>query len=140
MTKSSYAVALLLAGWGAGAAAEPPGPGPLTADEAMKHYRETFGAEGGAPAPAGCADRGLVTDEEIVVCGRTSRRQLHRLPLPIEREPGEVVRHINEPGGGPDAMAGGACIHSCYQPVSIDLIRAARAMPGIVRHILGKDD
>jgi hypothetical protein len=135
MAKSSYAVALFLAGWSADAGAEPPPAGLVTADVALKRYQERLGA----PADAGCPETGWGTDEEIVVCGRTPRR-LHRLPLPIEREPGEIVRHVNEPGSAMAALGAGGCSRTCYQPVTVNLIDAARAAPKILRHILGKDD
>ena len=44
MTKSSYGLVLLFAGWGVGAEAQQvAGPRLVTADEAMKHYHATFG-------------------------------------------------------------------------------------------------
>src|SRR4051812_12548097 len=98
MAKSSYAVVLLFAGWAADAPAAPPPSGNVTAEEAMQHYRETFGGS----AKGHCPDLGA-TDEEIVVCGR-AHAPLYRLPLPIERDPGEVVRHVGEPGSTVAAM------------------------------------
>jgi hypothetical protein len=134
MTKSSYGLVLLFAGWGvAGEAAPPPGAY-LTAEEAMKHYHETFGV----PPARGCDDADRGSGEDIVVCGSLPRR--YRLPLPIEREPGEIVRHVNEPEATTAALAGAACTHSCYQPVTINVIKAARAVPKIISHILGHDD
>ncbi|MDB5691187.1 MAG: hypothetical protein JWO81_250 [Alphaproteobacteria bacterium] len=134
MAKSSYATALFLAGWAAEAAAAPPPTGPVTAEVAMRVYEERFGP----PADTRCPETGRGTDEEIVICGRTGRR-LQRLPLPIEREPGEIVRHVNEPDAT-GALAGEACIHSCYQPVTVNPIKVILAVPKVIRHILGRDD
>ena len=86
MTKSSYGLVLLFAGSSVAVeAAQVPG-GYVTADEAMQHYHETFGI----PTARGCADTDRSSEEDIVVCGSLPRR--NRLPLPIEREPGEIVR------------------------------------------------
>ena len=74
----------------------------------------------------------------IVVCGHRIGGGGQRMEF--EREPGEIVRHINEPGGAVGAMSDGGCFHSCYQPVKIDVLGAARAAPKIIRHILGHDD
>jgi hypothetical protein len=72
--------------------------------------------------------------DEIVVCGRRSRE-----PMEFPREPGEIVRHINEPGLGVDALAADRCTRLCNVGVSVNLLAAARAVPKIFRHILGKD-
>jgi hypothetical protein len=136
MAKSSYGLVLLFAGWSVAAEAEPPPTGLVTADEAMKHYRETFGTA--TPADRGCPTTGQGSDEEIVVCGNTPRRS-YRLPLPIEREPGEVVRHVNEPDARA-ALAGPACSHSCYQPVTVNPIAVILAAPKVIRHILHPGD
>src|SRR4051794_388088 len=116
MAKSSFAVALLLAGWTGEAAAAPPPSGSITAEEAMQHYRETFGTA----ASGRCAERGAATDEEIVVCGRT-RAPGYRLPLPIERDPGEAVRHVNEPDSAVAAMSP-PCPSTCGAPAKINVI------------------
>ena len=92
---SRMAVALLLAA---------PAPS-TTAEQAMRNYRAMFGATG----PAACPEAGDA--DAIVVCGRRLREP--RLPLPIQREPGEIVRHAGEPS--PDA---GPC-RMCTQPVGV---------------------
>jgi hypothetical protein len=132
MAKSSYAVAILLAGWSADVAAEPP-PGGVTADAAMKRYEQWFNGS----SPTHCPQPGQVSDEEIVVCGRTYR-QPGRSPLPVSREPGEIVRHAGEAGGGgagPDA-----CTRVCQQPVQVNVFQVISAIPKVVRHILHGDD
>jgi hypothetical protein len=134
MAKSSYAVALLFAGWAAEAAAAPPPSGPVTAEEAMQHYRETFGVV----APSHCAESGTSTDEDIVVCGR-AHAQPYRLPLPIEREPGEIVRHVGEPVSAVEAMTP-PCPSTCGAPVKFNVIELLFKAPKVVRHILHGDD
>jgi hypothetical protein len=75
--------------------------------------------------------------DEILVCGRRLGGRGQRMQF--EREPGEIVRHINEPGSGVAALAAGGCTRLCDVGVKVDLIAAARAVPKIVRHILGHD-
>jgi hypothetical protein len=135
MAKSSYALALFVAGWSAEAGAEPPAILPVTFDLAKVRH-ERFGPL----VDTDCPETGRGSDEEIVVCGRTPHGPLHRLPLPIEREPGEIVRHHNEPGNAVQALSTGGCSRTCYQPVTIDVLQAARAMPKIIGHIFGHDD
>ena len=130
MTKSSYGLVLLFAGWGVAAEADPPA-GYVTADEAMKHYHETFGVAAGE---RNCPTTG--DDEEaIVVCGGRPRHE--RLPLPIEREPGEVVRHVGE-ADGRDARAATACARTCPAPATNNILEILFAAPKIIRHILHK--
>src|SRR3954465_11459844 len=125
MAKSSYAMALLFAGWSGAAAAAPPSTGLLTAEEAMKHYHETFGVS----AKGHCPDLGA-TDEEIVICGRP-HAPLYRLPLPIERAPGEIVRHGGDAGGGVAAMNAGGCMRACQEPVKFDVVKLLFNTPKI---------
>ncbi|HEX5181659.1 MAG TPA: hypothetical protein VFW19_00770 [Allosphingosinicella sp.] len=136
MAKSSKAVAMLLAGWSTGAAAQSPPAGPVTADVAMARYEQWLHGSG----TAGCAASGNASDADIVVCGRRSRQAGPRLPLPIERDPGEVVRHINEPGNAVAAMNGPVCMHSCERPVTINPIQVIFAVPKVIRHLLHGDD
>jgi hypothetical protein len=125
-------VAILFAGWSVDAAADPPPAGPATADAAMARYQQWLhGSE-----TAACTAPGQASDEDIVVCGRHSRKPPERSPLPVSREPGEIVRHIGEGGGG--TMSD--CVFHCPQALKIDVIGAARAVPKIIDHILGKDD
>src|SRR4051812_1334786 len=132
MTKSSYGLVLLFAGWGVAADAEPPSTGLVTADQAMKHYHETFGV---AP-DRGCEDTARGSDEEIVVCGGPKRR--YRLPLPIEREPGEIVRHINE-APSPASALSAPCFRGC-DASGVNVLKIISAAPKIIGHILHPDD
>jgi hypothetical protein len=75
--------------------------------------------------------------DEILVCAH--RLAGHGQRMEFEREPGEIVRHINEPGSGVAALAADRCTRLCNVGVSVNLIRAAIAAPGIVRRLLGKD-
>jgi hypothetical protein len=55
---------------------------PVTAESALNNYRLSV-------KPLECPKR---ADDEIVVCGRASDRpDPNRLPLPVERPPGEIV-------------------------------------------------
>lgn len=74
---------------------------------------------------------------EIVVCARRFGGGGQRMEF--EREPGEIVRHINEPGSGVDALNADRCTRLCDVGVRVNLIDAGRAVPAIVRHILGRD-
>jgi hypothetical protein len=134
MAKSSYGLVLLFAGWGIAAEAEPPASGYVTAEEAMKHYRETFGVSGGERT---CPRTGEGDEEAIVVCGGRPRRE--RLPLPIERDPGEIVRHVNE-ADGMAALNAGACLRGCQEPPKGSILTILFAAPKVIRHLLGKDD
>jgi hypothetical protein len=101
-------------------------PIPLTPEEAATLHRAMTKPPG---LPASCTGAGT----DIVVCGRREKR------MEFEREPGEIVRHINEPGFGTDALAADRCTRLCNVGVTLDLVAAARAVPKIVRHILGRD-
>jgi hypothetical protein len=100
----------------------------LTPEEAATLDR-TMTRPPGLPAP--CTGTGA--GNEIVVCAHREK------PIEFEREPGEIVRHINEPGFGTDALAADHCTRLCDVGVTVNLIAAARAVPKIVRHILGRD-
>ena len=132
MTKSSYGLVLLFAGWGMAAEAEPPA-GYVTAEEAMKHYHETFGM----PASERNCPKTGEGEEAIVVCGGRPGRE--RLPLPIEREPGEIVRHVGE-ADGRGALSATACARTCAPPPSNNVLEILFATPKIIRHILHGDD
>ena len=99
---------------------------PLTAEQAMQNYRETFSVAG----PAACSEQS--EDEAIVVCGRRTRDP--RLPLPVEREPGERVRLL--PGEAPRGTVTG-CTMAC--PQGIDLIAAGKKIAGALDRIINGD-
>ena len=106
---------------------------PLTAEQAIEiQHHSVREATGTAPCPRDAAAG------DIVVCGRRGADP-NRLPLPVERIAGEPENLL--PGELPRAQASfDTCLFGCQQPVSVNLIWLARTAPGIVRHILGKDD
>ena len=134
MAKSSCVAALLLGGWSAAAAAQPPAA-PASADAAMQRYQSWSNGT----RPSDCPASGPLSDEEIVVCGRT-HRQPERSPLPFARDPGEVVHHAGESGSGTGALAAGGCLTRCEQPVSVNPIAIILAAPKVIRHILHPGD
>jgi hypothetical protein len=99
----------------------------ITAEQAIANYRRTFApiAELDCPKPA--------DGEEIVVCGRAGRPDPYRAPLPVLRTPG-----LPHPGEAQDGSAL-ACLRLCDQPLSIDLIKAAKIGRKIIRHIFDPD-
>ena len=101
---------------------------PLTAEQAMETYRETF-------EPVSALDCPKATDEEeIVVCGRRpGQADPNRLPIVPPRAMGARIP------GEPATMAAFSCLHSCPQPLKLDLIKAAKVGRKIVRHILDPD-
>jgi hypothetical protein len=104
---------------------------PALAQEPIRLTAEEAAAlDGAMRAKADCTGR----PGEIIVCGRRGGQ-----PMEFEREPGEIVRHINEPGSGVAALNADRCTRLCNVGVSVNLISAARAVPTIVRHILGRD-
>lgn len=106
----------------------------LTAERAIEIQQDGIRhAIGTAPCPRD-RDTG-----DIVVCGRRGPDP-NRLPLPVERIPGE--RESLLPGEMPRAQASyDTCVIGC-QPSGIrfDVIRTVKIGSKIVRHILGKDD
>jgi hypothetical protein len=128
VAKSSLAtLTILLAAPTAPATAQ--APVPLSAEDAARLDRAMHDRHA-----RGCDDPAI---NQIVVCGRSLAG--HGQRMEFEREPGEIVRHINEPGSGVAALAAGGCTRLCDVGVRVDLIAAARAVPKIVRHILGHD-
>jgi hypothetical protein len=126
---AAIAGAALLAAQAGSAAAEPGSPEqsaePLTADQAMENYRKRFESvdEIDCPKP---------TDpDEILVCGRSGAADPNRLPLPVERVPGEHI--AGEPVGG----AAFSCLRNCYQ--GIDIIKVLTTGKKIIDHILHPD-
>jgi len=91
MTKSRWAGALLLLAWAGQAAA-----GPVTADDALSNYRQTFRPVSELRCPKGAGN-------DIVVCGKRDGPDPNRVPFPNEREPGARVALL--PGEPPSASA-----------------------------------
>jgi len=94
----------------------------VTAERAMEVYRQTF-------QPVRQIDCPPVVGEDIVVCGRPKDvADPNRLPLPIEREPGEVVYHAGEPARG---FGGDTCLSRCASEVGMDLNMAIKLVKGM---------
>jgi len=116
---------MLLVVWpGLTAAAEPA----VTAEQALQTYRRTF-------QPTRELDCPTAGQDDIVICGRPAGAlDPNRLPLPIEREPGEIVRHAGEPATSDQ----GPC-RLCTRPVGIDLNMARKLVAGIGRLLEGDE-
>jgi hypothetical protein len=132
MAKLGYgmAAAALLSATAAAAAPE----AALTAEQAMEIQREGVREAVGTASCARDRETG-----DIVVCGRRGADP-NRLPLPIERLPGE--RESLLPGELPRAQASfSTCVVGC-QPsgIVVDPFRVIKVGSKIVRHILAKDD
>lgn len=121
---SSAAAAVLAAAVACGTA----GAEPMTAEQAMETYRQTFEPLSELDCPK------AKDEEEIVVCGRRAgQADPNRLPIVPPRAAGERV------AGEPATMAAFSCLHSCPQPLKLDLIKTVKVGRKIVRHILDPD-
>jgi hypothetical protein len=103
---------------------------PITAERAMEVYRDRL-------KPVADLDCPTADDpDEIVVCGRPPGEvDPYRLPLPIQRDPGEVVRHAGEPPSAVGMASG--CIFSCPPAFGIDLGTAKKIVEGVRRVATG---
>lgn len=119
------ALALLLAALPTAAEARQAASGPpVSAEEAIAKYRQTFPStrELDCPAPK--------DPEEIVVCGRPKDALApDRAPLPIAREPGARI-------AGELLVDGGGCISRCPQPVMVDVYQAAKFMKNLAERLI----
>jgi hypothetical protein len=125
--------ALLLAGTAGPALALAP-EASLTAEQAVEIQQEGVREAVGTASCARDRETG-----DIVVCGRRGADP-NRLPLPVERLPGERENLL--PGELPRAQASfSTCVVGC-QPMGIvvDPFRVIKVGSKIVRHVLGKDD
>jgi hypothetical protein len=107
------------------AAAQPAPPG--RAEEMVAAYQARIReAMGGIAGALHCPP---ATDGAIVVCGRNPDAGM-RLPLGSQPEAGARRRLIaGEPPSGREAMAAAdGCVRACYQPVTIPIIPAVRAL------------
>jgi hypothetical protein len=114
---------LLLALWPVSASAGQ-SASPVNAEEALATYRQTFKSTRELDCPKG-------TDpNDIVVCARPQDApDPNRLPLPVAREPGARI-----PGEGlPDS---GGCHRLCHQPITVDLIGAARFVKDLAERLI----
>jgi hypothetical protein len=111
---------LLLATGSAPATAQP-----ITAEQALKRYREQFRSVPEMDCPR--------DNTEIVVCGRGGRDR----PPPYPREEGATVRLLpGEPPGAAAALgAGNMCFRNCEPPVG----NIRNIIKGI-GHLLGRDE
>jgi hypothetical protein len=105
----------------------------LTAERAIEVQKDSVReAIGTAP----CRREGGSGD--IVVCGRRGPDP-NRLPLPVERVPGEREHLL--PGELPRAQASfSTCQFGCQQPVTVTQGDVIKYGGRILRHVLGKDD
>jgi len=105
----------------------------LTADRAIEMQKDQVReAVGTAP----CRRDGDSGD--IIVCARRGADP-NRLPLPVERIPGEPENLL--PGELPRAQTSyNSCMFGCQQPVTITDKDVRKYGGRILRHILGKDD
>ena len=105
----------------------------ITADQALESYRDQFRpvADAGCPTATG--------EGEIVVCGRRDGEAGRRLPLPIERDPGEVGPRIGEAPTGSDALSAERCIRLCQSQVGVNLDMVIKVAEGIGRLLEGDD-
>jgi len=129
VAKSRLAPWLVPLAVAAAAPASAQAPIQLTAEEAAA----LDGAMRSRPDPLACRSN----PGEIVVCARRFGGGGQRMEF--EREPGEIVRHVNEPGSGVAALAADHCTRLCNVGINVNLNDAVRAAPKIIRHILGRD-
>lgn len=77
--------------------------------------------------------------DSIVVCGRLVRGG-EGYRVPYEPEPGARVHLVaGEAPSATGAMGAGGCLRLCHQPVTIDLIGAARAIGRGIDRLLHPD-
>jgi hypothetical protein len=125
MAKSRSVAMLALLGTVAGPVAAQQA---TTAEEAEARFRQVF-------APTKVLDCPEAKGDEIVVCAREGEHPA-RLPLPIEPEPGRIVRGE---ASGMGAMAAGGCLRLCQSSVGIDLKMAKQLIDVVGRLIEGDD-
>jgi hypothetical protein len=101
----------------------------LTAEQALKRYRDHFLTVSELDCPRGSAD--------IVVCGRTGREP-DRPPIPYQMKPGDRVRLLpGEPPGASAALASGRmCVRDCPEPIEGSIRNVVKT----IGHLLGTDD
>ena len=111
------------------ASAPAPAPDPVTAEQVIARYQETFGLVNRrcAAAPG---------EEEIVVCGKRTGTQSQRVVLPEDSDRTGPVR--GDTPTGMSAMNNEPCISRCKQPLSVNIL----AIPGFVKDVVErlKDD
>ena len=106
--------------------------GPVTAEQALVHYRQVFKTTRELDCPA--SD----DPDEIVVCGRQrGAADPNRAPLPIGPEPG--ARIAGELPTGLASMSADRCLRICHQPIKVDVVKAARFMRSLAERLIEGD-
>jgi hypothetical protein len=112
---------------------------PATAEELLAAYNARIHDAMGSVDGRRRCPRGAEGEDAIVVCGRGNDSRM-RLPLPVQPEPGARRRLIaGETRPAADAMAAGQCLRLCYQPVTIPIIPAIRALGSGLDRLLHPD-
>ena len=116
--------AILIAAYAPAAA-----PDPVTAEQVIAKYQETFNLVNRrcAAAPG---------EEEIIVCGRRTGNQSQRVVLPEDTDRTGPV--LGDMPTGISAMSNEPCISRCPHPLTINIL----AIPGFVKDVVErlKDD
>src|ERR1700709_2093098 len=141
MTKSRTALGALMLILFCRSEAAPAQPGPPTsAEELLAAYNARIsGAMGNVDGVRRCPRDGT-EDGAIVVCGRDHDASM-RLPLGSQPEEGARQRLVaGETPTGRDALAAAdRCLRLCYQPVTIPIIPAIRALGSGLGRLLHRD-
>lgn len=75
----------------------------------------------------------------IIVCGRRRGGAVEGYRVPYVPVPGEVHHIAGDPPTGGDAASADGCLRLCEQPLSIDIIGAARAIGRGIGRLLHPD-
>lgn len=127
-----HVIAAIAAAWPAPAIADPP---VVTAEDAIAAYDAEFDAVmASARTLRRCPRDG--DGEDIVVCGRADDAAMR---VPYEPVPGQVHHIAGDLPTGRDALAAGACLRLCPQPVMVDVIGALNALGRGLDRILHPD-
>jgi hypothetical protein len=112
---------------------------PASAEELLAAYNERIHDAMGSVDGARRCPREAQGDDAIVVCGRSNDSRM-RLPLPVQPEPGTRHRLIaGETPSARDAMDPDRCLRLCYQPVTMPIIPAIRALGSGLDRLLHPD-
>jgi hypothetical protein len=112
---------------------------PVTAEGVLAAYDSRIHEAMGPVDGARRCPRGEAGDETIVVCGRSDDS---RMRLPLGSQPVEGARRrlvAGEAPSGRDGLTPDRCLRLCYQPVTIPIIPAIRALGSGLDRILHPD-